>query len=75
MVRGAPAAFSHNPHTKADIADAGIGDKTSAAEHVCLLGYRVGAQMSIFSAISIASSTSMPSSEGCIQFLECASKS
>ena len=29
-------------YTKADIADAGIGDKTSAADHVCLLGYRVG---------------------------------
>jgi hypothetical protein len=37
-----------------------IGDTEIVADHVRSLGYRVNDQMSIFSAISIASSTSMP---------------
>jgi hypothetical protein len=36
------------------------GDAIAFAGHVGLLGYRVRRQMSIFSAISMASSTSMP---------------
>jgi hypothetical protein len=37
-----------------------IGGDETAADYVRSLGYCVGDQMSIFSAISIASSTSMP---------------
>jgi len=37
-----------------------IGDAASAADQVCLEGYRAAPQISIFPAISIASSTSMP---------------
>jgi len=37
-----------------------IGGDDTAADHVRSLAYRVNDQMSIFSAISIASSTSMP---------------
>ena len=44
----------------ADIGLIVIGDTEIVADHVRSLGYRVNDQMSIFSAISIASSTSMP---------------
>ena len=44
----------------ADLGLAMIGDPDTAAGHVGLLGDHVSDQMSIFSAISIASSTSMP---------------
>ena len=37
-----------------------VGDQDMSADRVSLLGDRVSDQMSIFSAISIASSTSMP---------------
>jgi hypothetical protein len=37
-----------------------IGGEETAADHVRSLGHRVNDQMSIFSAISMASSTSMP---------------
>ena len=46
--------------TEADSGRPEAGDANCISDQVCLLGYRDGCQMSIFSAISIASSTSMP---------------
>ena len=47
-------------YTKAAIILPMIGDAPTVADHVRLLEYCVSDQISIFSAISIASSTSMP---------------
>ena len=47
-------------YTEADSRPLMAGDELAAADHVGLLGYRVSSQISIFSAISIASSTSIP---------------
>jgi len=47
-------------YTEADSGLLVAGDANCITDHVCLLWYRDGRQISIFSAISIASSTSMP---------------
>ena len=59
-VAGAWWRSARPSYTEADIGHAMIGGDETAADHFRSLRYRVNDQMSIFSAISIASSTSMP---------------
>jgi hypothetical protein len=56
----ASARANRRSYTEADSGLLVASDANYIAGHVCLLGYRDECQMSIFSAISIASSTSMP---------------
>ncbi len=53
----------------------GIGDARSAADRVRRQGYRANDQISIFSAISIASSTSMPRYRTVLSIFECPNNS
>ena len=59
----------------ADLAACVISTADGAADHVGLLGDHVSDQMSIFSAISMASSTSMPRYRTVLSIFVCPSKS